>query len=257
MVTLMALAALSAPGTLAYAETLMQQGEYFRAAGEYHRWLFENPTGSDRPKALYGLGSAYLKGQRYAQAEATFLQVPTSSEWSPRARFSLAKAYLGLQRVEEAHALFSELSGPLFEPAKAQLGLMAARSGDWQQARTHFASLASSDLEGLARRRLDTPSLSPGWIAARSVVPGGGQLSLGRHGDALNGFLFTSVSALASAYYFNRGNAVLGSTAGLLSLSFWGGSIYGAAVEARRINRQTEEAFVRQTQDLVETLGWE
>lgn len=253
MVTVLALAVLSQATTLSYADSLYRQGEYFRAAGEYHRWLYENPTAPDRPKALLGLGKSYLKGKRYADAERTLTQVPETSAWSPLARFSLARAQGGLGRVDEASRLFSELPASLREPADAQLSLLAARKGDWRAALGHVESQPS--LAALVQKRLETPERSPAAAAAMSLFPGGGQLYLGRHSDALNAVLFTALTGLASSYYFSRDNTVLGATAAALSLSFWGGSIYGAAVEAGRINQQTERDFLQRLTEKVEALS--
>jgi len=252
MVTVLALAILSQTSSLPYADSLYRQAEYYRAAGEYHRWLFENPAGDERPKALLGLGKAYLKGKRYADAERTLRQVPEASPLSALARYSLAEAQLGLGRDAEAKQLLMELPASLREPASAQLGLLAARHGDWRTALGQFE--ANPSLASLAQQRLDTPERPPAIAAALSLVPGGGQLYLGRPSDALNAVLFTAVTGLASSYYFNRGNPVLGGTAAALSLSFWGGSIYGAAVEARRINQQTERDFLQRATEQVEAL---
>ncbi len=253
MVTLLALAVLTQSSSLSYADSLYRQGEVYRAAGEYHRWLFENPSGSERPRALYGLGKAYLKGQRYTEAEATLRQVPEASEWGPLARLSLAKASMGLGREAEAKRLLTELIPSLGEPATAQLGLLAARGGDWQKARQHFEAGGSKTVATLATQRLETPDRSPALAAAFSLVPGGGQLYLGRRSNALNAVLFTVVTGLASYYYFNRENPILGTTAAALSLSFWGGGIYGAAVEARHLNQQTEKAFLQRVTETVES----
>ncbi|MNX04749.1 Anaphase-promoting complex, cyclosome, subunit 3 [compost metagenome] len=252
MVTVLALAVLSQTSSLPYADSLYRQGEVYRAAGEYHRWLFENPTADERPKALLGLGKAYLKGKRYADAERILRQVPEASPLSPLARYSLAEAQLGLGRETEAKQLLLELPDTLRGPAAAQLGLLAARKGDWRTALGQFE--ANPSLASLAQRRLDTPERDPAIAAALSLVPGGGQLYLGRHSDALNAFLFTAVTGLASSYYFSRGNNVLGGTAAALSLSFWGGSIYGAAVEARRVNQQTAHDFLQRATEQVEAL---
>jgi tetratricopeptide (TPR) repeat protein len=253
MVTLLALAVLTQSSSLSYADSLYRQGEVYRAAGEYHRWLFENPSGSERPRALYGLGNAYLKGQRYAEADAILRQVPEASEWGPQARLSLAKTAMGLGREAEAKRLLTELIPSLAEPATAQLGLLAARSGDWRTAQGHFEAGGSKTLATLATQRLATPDHSPALAAALSLVPGGGQLYLGRRSDALNAVFFTAVTGLASYYYFNRENPILGTTMAALSLSFWGGGIYGAAVEARHLNQQTEKAFLQRVTETLET----
>lgn len=252
MVTVLALAILSQTASLPYADSLYRQGETYRAAGEYHRWLFENPAGDERPKALLGLGKAYLKGKRYADADRLLRQVPEASPWSPLARYTLAEAQIGLGREADAKKLLVELPETLKEPASAQLGLMAARKGDWRSARGYFASNPS--LASLAQQRLETGERVPAIAAAASLVPGGGQLYVGRPSDALNAVLFTAVTGLASSYYLSRGNTVLGGTAAALSLSFWGGSIYGAAVEARRLNQQTERDFLQRATEAVEAL---
>lgn len=256
MVTLLALAMLAQSSTLDYADSLYRQGEYFRAAGEYHRWLFENPAADERPQALYGLGLSYMQGKRFAQAKDVLSQVPEASPWAPLAKLSLAKATSELGNDTEARQILVGLPSSFSKPANAQLGLIAAKHGDWREALTHFDA-SDPALARLAKRRLATADKPPALAAALSIVPGGGQLYLGRPSDALNALLFTSLTGLVAAYYFQRDHAVLGTAAAALSFSFWGGSVYGAAVEAQRMNRQTESRFYQQAAERVESLGAE
>ena len=53
---------------LGYADDLYAEHEYFRAAGEYHRYLYEHPDGALAGAAHERLGWCYVHGARWEQA---------------------------------------------------------------------------------------------------------------------------------------------------------------------------------------------
>lgn len=241
MVSVILAAALAAT-PLGYADSLYQAGEYYRAAGEYHRVLYETPSGPVAERARWGLGRAYLRGGRYEQAVRTLESVPAAAAIAPYARFALAQARIARGEREAASAILIGLKGPLAAPAQLQLGRLAAEAGAWNEARLRFEAAGMPELARLAAAEQTRQPYSPLVAGALSIVPGAGHLYLGRPDDALSAFMLPTGSALIAAYYLGRGQTAVGVAFGGLSTIFWGGSIYGAAREAAKINQETVEA---------------
>jgi tetratricopeptide (TPR) repeat protein len=204
---------------LGYADHLYAEREYFRAAGEYHRYLYEQPAGPLAGAAHARLGWCYVHGARWEQALRQFRQLSGVS-------LGLGRAYLGLGRLAEARAVFEALH------AERQLARLAAREGRWAAALPAYEGTSAADA---LRARLAYRPLSPELAAACALVPGGGYLYAGQPTDALAAFTVTSGFGLTAWYYAGRepGNPI-GLTCGGLAGVFWAGSAFGAVRETVR-----------------------
>ena len=57
---------------LEFAEQYFQRGEYYRAIGEYERFIYFFPTSPKVEFARYMIGLSFLRGEKYEQAIQTF-----------------------------------------------------------------------------------------------------------------------------------------------------------------------------------------
>lgn len=203
---------------LGYADHLYAEHEYFRAAGEYHRYLYEHPTGALGEAAHLRLGWCYVHGARWEQALKHF-KGPS---------LGLGRAYLGLGQVEKARAVFEALHSGL------QLARLEARKGRWAAVLPAVEGTAAG---AAVRERLGYRAKSPEVAVLCALVPGGGYLYAGQPGDAASTFGVTSGLGLTAAYYAWRepGNPI-GVACGGLAGVFWAGSAFGAYREALRAN---------------------
>ncbi|MDB5098941.1 MAG: Tetratricopeptide repeat protein [Cyanobacteria bacterium RYN_339] len=212
-------------GPLGYADHLYADHEYFRAAGEYHRYLYEQPQGPASTAARERLGWCYVHGRRWDQALAQFRQLPTDT-------LGLGRAYLGLGQRTAAESVFRGLQ------AERQLARMAAEEGRWAEALPAFQGTPA---EAALQARLAYQPRWPALAVACAVVPGGGYLYAGRTQDALSAFSVTAGFGATAFYYFTRdpGNPIGYATGGLTAV-FWAGSAFGAAREAQRANAEED-----------------
>jgi tetratricopeptide (TPR) repeat protein len=249
VVSLLIFAAVQA-GPLVYARRLYDEGEYFRAAGEYHRYLYEKPDGPELADALLGLGLCYLHGERWAPAERALQRVPEGPR-TAEARYVLGRVYLGQGRRDAARKAFEAGSDTL---SRTQLGRMAAEDGDWPGALKRFEEAGAAGPAELVRARLAFRPLSPLVAGLASAVPGGGYLYDGRPLDAFSALVLTGGLAGGAAYYLGNGNAVAGYGLGGLAGVFWAGSAFGAVREAVRSAPEADARVVAGIRDLVDGL---
>src|SRR5512132_997919 len=59
----------------AFAESLLAEGDYYRAIGEDKRYLFLAPDGGEADSARMAIGLAYLRGGQSDAAAAHYAQV--------------------------------------------------------------------------------------------------------------------------------------------------------------------------------------
>ncbi|MBW1744366.1 MAG: tetratricopeptide repeat protein, partial [Deltaproteobacteria bacterium] len=88
-----------------FAEDLFQRGEYYRAIGEYERFIHFFPESENVVPARYRIGSAYLKGERYEEAIEAFMlvirQYPQSG-YADRSYLRMSEAYVQVKRYDDA-----------------------------------------------------------------------------------------------------------------------------------------------------------
>ncbi|MNX95381.1 Tetratricopeptide repeat protein [compost metagenome] len=216
--------------------------------GEFERWRFMRPQDAREPRARLQLGRCYLQGKRYEQALAYFAPSYASAELEAIARYEQGRALLGLGRFEEAEAAIRPLehSASLAAPARVQLGLMAAEQGAWQQAGDYFERAGASGATAIARSAQTRHAPSP-WVAGglSTLLPGAGQLYLGRQSDGFGSMLLTAALVGASYYYAQRDQAPLSYATGILGAGFWGASVYGAIGGARHEARLADAQAIR------------
>ena len=187
-----------------FADYLYAQGEYLRAAGEYQRYLFSQPTalGGNQNDVLHRIADSYrLGGQpdRAVQFLETLLQTQPNSNL---ARYELGATYFLIGQYDESIRFLKE-SQDLFQEEdyrwKSQMliGVNKLMQKRWEGAIQHFDQF---DLRGLpevvgqristyknyAEKGKDLPSKSPllaGFLS--TALPGSGRLYVGRPNDAL------------------------------------------------------------------------
>ncbi|MGD8434607.1 MAG: tetratricopeptide repeat protein [Syntrophobacterales bacterium] len=242
---------------LEFAHHLFSEQEYFRAIGEYQRFLFLYPDHPQAQNAALRIVQCYFRGKRWQQAlEAVnaFLRDYPQSSLRWEARFLKARTLDNLSRGEEARkeygAIIEDQPGrPLVAEAWYLIGLSYAKEGRWLEADQALSQVGSEDLfyaraqkvqqivaeESEARRK--DPALA-GFLAA--LVPGAGHLYCDRPRDAAIAFVFTGAFAWATYEAFNQDHEGAGVVLALITAAFYGGNIYSAANVAHKYNDRQE-----------------
>lgn len=250
---------------------LFDEGDDYRAitALKRHRLLAATPQADHLTNLL--IGDIYRRNQHEELAISHFWQASeVAATFSPR--HSLASYHLGLQEVCTTMGAYAfcyprlqELEESLHEYNEPHLQDLARYHRYFietvlQSPPQSWESFADPSLERAAQELLSRQELfdrlplkSPALAGTLSaIIPGAGQLYLGRWVDALLAIGFTGIFAGATAYsHFGLKNIPLTITSGLFTLSFYAGNITNAVVDARRINaNRYEDYFQSLHQDL-------
>lgn len=246
---------------MSFADHLFDQGDYYRAITEYERVTFFYPAHPLTKKAEFQIAMAYFKGEKYGQALQRFRAVANSyaaEEIGRRALFMVGETYYYKKEYGQAIDSFENFLARYpddrqADAARIKMGWSSLRQGDWRQASNEFAKLPAgsplrSQSEGLAKDSLsypDIPRKSPylaGGLSA--VLPGAGQLYLGRPSDAAISFVLNGLFIWATVEAFDNGNDVTGGVLLFFESGWYLGNVYNAASGAHKYNRRQEQHFL-------------
>lgn len=246
---------------LGFADHLFGQGDYYRAITEYERLQFLFPASPLARTARFQVALCYLQGEKYPQAIERFRAFVKDLGGDPlaeRAQFLLAEACmrkgdypLAINALESYLQLFPE--SPRKDAARLKLGICYLRRGAWERARDEFRGLPPDSplavqASGLAEDAEQYPSLphkSPVLAGTLSIVPGGGQLYVGRPGDATAALLLNGVFLWGAAQSYHRGNRVAAGILAFFEAGWYAGNIYSAVNAAHKYNRQAEQRYFK------------
>jgi tetratricopeptide (TPR) repeat protein len=248
---------LPANEVLEFANYLFSQQEYFRAIGEYERFLFLYPDDFQAPNAALRIVQCYFRGKRWQQAvEAAdlFLRGYPMSSLKWETRFLKARSFGemggGEKAREEYRAVIADRPGkPLESEAWYLIGLSYAKDGRWLEADEALRQVGSGDSlygaamevqkivaeESQAKRK--DPAMA-GFLAA--VLPGAGHFYCERPRDGTIALVFTGAFAFATYEAFNQDHEGVGVGLAVVTAAFYGGNIYSAVNVAHKYNDREE-----------------
>jgi TM2 domain-containing membrane protein YozV len=249
------------PPLFGFAQSLFEAEEYYRAIGEFQRFLFFQPEHPLASEAQLKIGLGFFCGERWAQAYEVFRQVaqaapdpsirPMATLWMAETRAQGGDDPQAIRLYREA---MTEYRGtPVAERAAYLMGWSLLRQRQWIQARQAFAEVGAQSFYHASAQRLaaalnpppSLPQRSPMLARALStVVPGAGQIYTGHPLDGLIGLgVHGALIAGATAAVM----AGLEGAAGIDAFFTWGfyqTQMSNAAVSAREFNVQAEERFI-------------
>jgi hypothetical protein len=247
----------SPSGILAFADHLYEKSDYFRAIGEYKRFVYLFPTEPRVLQARFKMGVSYERSGHLDNAIEIFdglLAIEPSSDVSHAVKYEIGKCFfLGRDYARSAEVLRS--LGSCRSLALAGWALL--KEGEYRESSESFALASKSEPVGYLSdlcASLSHESLKGDTISRKSVkiaallstpIPGAGRAYCGRLGDGVFSFLVVGgFYAGAYGYYRDEEYAL---SLGLMAfgLLFHAGDIYGAINSARLYNFTGEEAFVR------------
>ena len=253
-------AVLETPASLAFADSLYNQGDYYRAITEYERYAFMNPTNALALQARFQIGMCYFRGQKWEPAIRCFLDLKDAypkQETGKKAVLMLAETHYRMQdyghAVDLLEAFVTQNAGdPDVAEANVKLGLCYLQLGNTNGAAAVFDSVprnspqsaTASDLARDAGAYGEIPRENPlvaGGLSA--VLPGAGQLYIRRPGDALIAFAMNGLMIGGAVVAFHNDEPVAGSSLLLLEMPWYFGNIYNATTGAHKFNRRQQESF--------------
>jgi hypothetical protein len=257
-----AIPGMSAEQLLVFADYLLQTGEYVRAITEYRRFLLHHPDDARCAMAHFSMGLAWYRWERFADAFHTFQEVAVhypGTSYGEQAWLWQGESLVRQGHYRAAGTLYAELAQRfhgtvLEEHARYQHAWTLLYQRQWHEAASQLGhitphSILYTNAQSLAQGAMAgerLPSKSPTLAGILSaLLPGSGQLYLGRLGDGLLAFCLNGLF-IAGALEATQHHAL--TVAGLLSfleVGWYAGTVYGAVNGAYKYNRHTTETFLR------------
>jgi tetratricopeptide (TPR) repeat protein len=254
------------PGGMDFADHLFQTGDYYRAITEYERFAF---TYSDHPTvklARYQIAMSYFMGHRLENAADRFRllteQYP-KEKIGKKSFFMLGEVYLAQKDYSRAITVFHAFlnANPDDDQADAahfQIGRCRLWQGDWRFSKETFDGIGpdsplrtqSQGMAAGAREFPLIPKKNPilaGTLSA--ILPGAGQLYIGRTTDAVVSFLLNGIFIWGAVESFHNGNNVAGGILVAFESGWYLGNIFNATSGAHKYNRRVEGDYINQLQN--------
>jgi outer membrane protein assembly factor BamD (BamD/ComL family)/TM2 domain-containing membrane protein YozV len=245
---------------LQFAQQYFQKGEYYRAIGEYERFIYFFPTSPEVEFARYMIGLSFLRGEQYEQAIQTFqalIDEYQATEYALKSYLSTGKAYVLLGRYDAALTSLNNLitiapDQEIRDKAYYQKGWVYLEMGLWEKARESFEKISSQNRKRYSIKKLSheidtrTPlkKKSPAVAGVLAIIPGAGHLYCNRKRDALISFLLNGAMIYAAYEAFDHDLDALGGIITFFELGFYGGNIYSAVSSAHKYNRDAKNRLI-------------
>lgn len=243
-----------------YAQHLFSTGQYDSAIHEFNRFLYFFPTHGKAESAMFQVGDALFRSNRFQEAEATFIRVlekAMDKELTQSAYFMIAECRFKLNDVNGAAISLKRLISITPDPAVKdrawhRLGWLFVEAGDWENARNAFQELS---IEGTKKYRSgnvlkeleswDTiERKNPTAAGFLSIVPGAGHLYCSRPQDAAIAFVLNSALVGSAWQAFDRDLTWLGGVLTLVELGVYSGTVYSAVSSTHKFNRRQVHHFI-------------
>jgi tetratricopeptide (TPR) repeat protein len=250
---------------LEFAEQYFQRGEYYRAIGEYERFIYFFPTSPKVEFARYMIGLSFLRGDQYEQAIQRFqalIDEYQSTEYAFKSYLLTGKAYVLLGRYDAALTSLNNLitiapNQEIRDEAYYQKGWVYLEMGLWQRAREIFLEISDETKDrydlGTLFHEIDTrtplKAKNPTVAGVLAIIPGAGHLYCGRPRDAFISFLLNAAMIYAAYEAFDEDLDGLGAVIAFFELGFYSGNIYSAVSCAHKYNRDARNRFLRHLRD--------
>jgi len=252
---------LDSESQLQFAEQYFQRGEYYRAIGEYERFIYFFPTSPKVEFARYMIGLSFLRGEQYEQAIQTFqalIDEYQTTDYAFKSYLSTGKAYVMLGRYDAALTTLNNLvtiapDQEIRDKAYYQKGWVYLEMGLWHKARESFDKISPQNRKRFdinkVSHEIDTKTplkkKSPTVAGVLAIIPGAGHLYCNRKRDALISFLLNGAMIYAAYEAFDHDLDALGGIIIFFELGFYGGNIYSAVSSAHKYNRDAKNRFIR------------
>ena len=241
---------------LGLADAFLAEGEYYRAITEYKKFLFLFPDSGKADYALFGVGTAYYRGEEYEPAARTFAAVlekyGKGAHAAPSAYFKGVSLWK-LGRFDRAEAAFDRVAAldpaseyaPLSLIGKSLLSYDARNVPDCRGELTRFLESYPQDARAervrqtiaLLDRNREVPRKSPAVAGVMSaVVPGSGYMYAGRYGDGVVALIVNGLFIAGTVAAIHQENYAVAAIVGGIGLPFYVGNIYGSANAATKWN---------------------
>ncbi|MEY4004245.1 MAG: hypothetical protein RLZZ221_341 [Verrucomicrobiota bacterium] len=252
--------------TSAFARHLESIGQPAAAAQEYLRslWLGGDLDDSLGVQAAEGIARAYFMAGEY-EATIRWSRNPALSDWSTCSRLGIewmaARASLRMSAAPQALDILTSQAADsctnLSTEDRARWTYLQAvayaHHRDWDSALQRFSAVPSAAVTGasaqqgarIAQEALAFEPKSPNRASWLGIVPGAGYIYAGFPKSGISALIVNAVFAQATREAFRHDQNTLGWFMGVLTASWYVGSIYGSGASANRYNEYHQDAFLK------------
>ncbi len=237
---------------LSFADSLYQNGEYYRAISEYYRSYYD---GLERDYCHAQIRNCYLLGEDYEG----LIRYLGKSKNSVDNIFS-AVAHIRNERADLAAIINDDRSNSI---NYILYSICKIYTGDFTDAQSRLSDLGDSSyvelrnrLELITSQASDLGYRSPALAGILGIIPGLGYAYSGRWQTAISALVsITMISGISYEMLENK-NYLTSGVFSLTGLGFYIGSIYGSVTSAHQYNQTKRKQYLDPyldglTQDLI------
>jgi tetratricopeptide (TPR) repeat protein len=247
-----------------FAEFLYDSGDYYRAIGEYKRYIFYNPEGKFAENAAFKIGLSYLAAEKWDGAAEAFENAGDKYGGAMK-KFSLlseAYTYSCKQDYEYSDVLLSRFTSdfeksPEIERANYLLAFNKIYEHKWEEARELFLQIKtagkimnSAQAEAVLLEKVGDIQTrnTVASVLFSAVIPGSGYYYCGRWADGFFSMIFNGFFIYNTYGAFSRNDSGLKLTYGIPALVFYLSSLYGSAIATDKFNNDEIKKFINSTE---------
>jgi len=243
-----------------FAEDYFQNGEYYRAIGEYKRFIYFFPLSDKVELARYKIGLCYLNGEKYPEAIKTFDELIgdyKNTGYALKSYLKISRAYVLLKRYDAALTHIKNVitiapNQEIKDEAYYQGGWVYLEMGLWEKAQKYFEEISVQNRKNYnlkeiimeLDKKLPLRRKNPTTAGLLAIIPGAGHLYCERKKDALISFLLNGAMIYAAYEAFDHDLDVIGGIITFFELGFYSGNIYSAVSSAHKYNRDEKSKFL-------------
>ncbi|MBW2185835.1 MAG: tetratricopeptide repeat protein [Deltaproteobacteria bacterium] len=242
---------------LSFADSLYQEGDYYRAVTEYKRFLHYQPNHPEAPRAQLNMARCFLHGEQWHSGEKTLTTLIQQYPHSPESDYAAVlyaetayKQHNFSRTLERLSDLNTSQKVPQLLSHQTDLRLWSLASlgeydqliHDEQQFPDH-SLLSNDDFLQLNQLPLKSPKLA-GVLSA--IIPGSGQLYAGRYREAGMSLLLNAAFLGGGIQSIKTGNHVVGGILLFFEAGWYGGNIYNAMNSVHKYNRDLQQSALSQ-----------
>ena len=243
-----------------FAEDYFQNGEFYRAIGEYKRFIYFFPLSDKVELARYKIGLCFLYGEKYPEAIKAFdelIEDYKNTRYALKSYLKISRAYVLLKRYDAAlthikNVITISPNQEIKDEAYYQGGWIYLEMGLWEKAQKYFEEISVQNRKNYnlkktimeLERKLPLKRKSPTTAGLLAIIPGAGHLYCERKRDALISFFLNGAMIFAAYEAFDHDLDVIGGVITFFELGFYSGNIYSAVSSAHKYNRNEKSKFL-------------
>jgi tetratricopeptide (TPR) repeat protein len=246
-----------------FANRLYEKQDYYRALGEYERFIFLFPTDLLVPKAKLQIGRCYRGEGREDKAFSRFIRLYNSSADEPvpleallemiairKEQERYSEAIFWTKQFIERYSTYSEI-----DKIKLHLAFLQIDSGRYDQAVISLERIqpeskyypAARSLHQALQQRSVIQKKSPQTAGAlAAILPGAGHLYAGSPQRAITSLLLNAFFITGAVLAFKHDSPALGGIMVFFELGWYVGGIRSATQTARDKNLERQHQYRRE-----------